>query len=494
MSVHYIYTSLLAAVALRVAVCAEPSNPSTTARIYHRGDTLMVEINGKETKFPLAELQSKQAEFKVKLGKGESVFFHIEDPNTLLFNYTLGERTEKEIQDYADLKGFAQGFASMIKLAVPVNGIVSVQSLKALAPSRVPAEGEIVEVAIDASYIRTAEYFEVLTRLSHLFLEIDGLVTRSIVARDAATAQAVGRDFHEQWIKDKADITRMIEFLLALESAAIASTPVIVRYAEDGGKLQTRLYPHLGEFFEAHPAKKDATSVESFNHEQVLHIEAIYGARSRIKALRDSVAGFADALVNYWDAAEKGIGVGVVKGDQKKEITQEILITQTAASATGDAILTHQKAHAGGLKAIVVPRQWVHMRAGVGAIYSFLKNPEFSAAKQEDGKFVITKTDNSYNEVSGAATLNFYSDKYWEQSVEPFAQLGYAHADDEKGILLGIGLRIYEKFTLSSGVIYQQARSLAEGQIIGTLLEKESDLKIEKNFKPALYIQVGYQF
>lgn len=68
---------------------------------------------------------------------------------------------------------------------------------------------------------------------------------------------------------------------------------------------------------------------------------------------------------------------------------------------------------------------WAKLALAVGAIYSFVDNPEFSVKEDDNGNRTIIESSNDYNELSGAVMLNVIPNFAFQDQVEPFFQIGH---------------------------------------------------------------------
>jgi hypothetical protein len=154
-----------------------------------------------------------------------------------------------------------------------------------------------------------------------------------------------------------------------------------------------------------------------------------------------------------------------------------------------------QKANTRTIKQLnIEPKEGFHFRKAVGAVYSFVDNPKFEVKTTADGTMTIAKKSSDSNEFGIAAMGNFYPDMFWEDTVEPFFQVGYALEKNSSGFLIGLGFSGWRDMNLSAGFIYQQVRALGDGLSVGQQITKAEDLVTRNPYKGGIYVQIGFQF
>jgi hypothetical protein len=133
-----------------------------------------------------------------------------------------------------------------------------------------------------------------------------------------------------------------------------------------------------------------------------------------------------------------------------------------------------------------------HPAIAAGAIYSFVKTQKFSAMSNSSGGLVVGASTSNYAAVSGLVALNLTHDKYVDQPVQPFFQVGIAPDSKNLAFTLGAGLKLFGDAVISAGVIYQKIDTLASGLTVGGPLASTSALKTDSAFKTGVYIGLSY--
>jgi hypothetical protein len=133
-----------------------------------------------------------------------------------------------------------------------------------------------------------------------------------------------------------------------------------------------------------------------------------------------------------------------------------------------------------------------HPAIAAGAIYSFVKTQKFSAVSNSSGGLVVGATTSNYAAVSGLVALNLTQDKYVDQPVQPFYQVGIAPDSKNLAFTLGGGLQLFGDTVISAGLIYQKIDTLASGLSVGGTLANTSALKTDSTFKTGVYIGLSY--
>lgn len=123
----------------------------------------------------------------------------------------------------------------------------------------------------------------------------------------------------------------------------------------------------------------------------------------------------------------------------------------------------------------VEPQLDLRIEVAPGVIYSFVKQPKFSAEENAAGGFITR-------------------DKYSDENVRPFVQVGLWPKKDELAFVLGAGIALADasRAVLSFGAICQERKKLAPGLAVGGALASADDLKTDTEFKVGFYVGVSY--
>ncbi|GAB5561310.1 MAG: hypothetical protein SynsKO_29570 [Synoicihabitans sp.] len=416
--------------------------------------------------------------------RGDKVNLIVTNPNTLLLSYKLGEQTETDTADYAALKAFATALKGFFGAVDATAEEAKVASGEAADHNQDEKEGALISTLPPETAMLKLEgvtltdsALEGIGELVSTFGNIPTWVEQS------TDSESLDYDIRETQNMLK-KIVQISAFLDQLENQLLLgpSSDSIEAFDGNGGALG---------FYSANGIMTDTTGFGAV-------LGGVYQARNRLQELRDYVAKFHTDFIAYQTAvAANRLAIGEVVVKATKDISQpvEISANSTYVVATNRAATTDfQDKQLGNYTLLISPRQSFHLRPGVGVIYSFVKNPEYGVASNEDGSIRVTENTADYNEFSGVISLNIYPDRWFNEPVKPFLQLGASPTTESKALLLGLGFSAYKKFNLSVGGIYQERRTLGGGQSVGDILSAAEDLEVNHEFKSGIFVQVGVDF
>jgi hypothetical protein len=150
--------------------------------------------------------------------------------------------------------------------------------------------------------------------------------------------------------------------------------------------------------------------------------------------------------------------------------------------------LSDKKLFIGDASFTVSPLSRVAITFGAAAVYSFVRSPTFSAASS-GGQFVVKQTKNDYKKVDGAVMMQVEPTAWDLGPLNVGFQVGVAPKTD-LGLFLGLSLRAANHFTLGAGVAFQRVDRLAPGLAVGQTLASQDALKTEKTFRSGLYLNI----
>lgn len=143
----------------------------------------------------------------------------------------------------------------------------------------------------------------------------------------------------------------------------------------------------------------------------------------------------------------------------------------------------------GDIELSVEPYSPVSLSVAGAVVYSFVRDPEFSAEKQEDGTFLIRKSQSDYKATQVAAMLELTPRALEFPLFSIPVELGITPTD-KLGIYLGAGIRSQGRFSFGGGLAFQQVDQLVDGLAVNQGIESEDKLKTEKVFKTGLYLHI----
>jgi hypothetical protein len=150
--------------------------------------------------------------------------------------------------------------------------------------------------------------------------------------------------------------------------------------------------------------------------------------------------------------------------------------------------LNEKKPFIGDASFTVSPLSRVSITFGAAAVYSFVRSPTFSAASS-GSQFVVKQTKNDYKKVDGAVMMQVEPTAWDLGPLNVGFQVGVAPKTD-LGLFLGLSLRAANHFTLGAGVAFQRVDRLAPGLAVGQILASQDALKTEKTFRSGLYLNI----
>jgi hypothetical protein len=177
--------------------------------------------------------------------------------------------------------------------------------------------------------------------------------------------------------------------------------------------------------------------------------------------------------------------------DKDQELVIDVTENSRFASLLGTKAKAYQAERIGSYSILFSPYELIHMRPSLGVIYSFVKAPKFTTARNAAGELQIVADTDEFAEYGGLVSMDFTSDRYFRKGIQPFLQVGVSPSSDNLGVAVGIGIRAYKSFTLSLGAVYQRVDKLESGLAIGDILESEDELKTSKEFKVGFYLGLG---
>lgn len=292
---------------------------------------------------------------------------------------------------------------------------------------------------------------------------------QSIVSGLAAIEKLSGQRSNT---KDKALLT-------ALDSDLRAHSEAVERARNRKDDLQKQLTSVLDEL---NPHKRAIVESETLIA-MATHLSSTYG---KIKDLLTLLIGVSGDLA--------GVGRPLSLATVPHSLKIDTAAIEVKASSKYDRFLdlATRKKRDGMVKSFAVvlkPYQPAHVSIAPALVLGFLRNPEFTVAK--DGTdFKIQKTDEELTRYSAAVMINITPDKWQEPTFGGHFQLGVSPVKDAIGFFAGAGIRAQNVVSFGAGLMIQQVRKLAGGLTLDSRLDDPAKLKIDREFKRALYLHV----
>jgi len=142
----------------------------------------------------------------------------------------------------------------------------------------------------------------------------------------------------------------------------------------------------------------------------------------------------------------------------------------------------------GNMAFTFTPQRPLRFRPATGAVYSFVRNPTFTAV-QQGSDFVIQETDTRPQTVVAGFMLNAIPVAWDQPTYGAYFQFGVT-ASSDFAVFTGMGIRAFNILSFGGGVAYQHVTEL-NGQSVGQHLASAADLLTRKTYKPGLYLQIG---
>lgn len=143
----------------------------------------------------------------------------------------------------------------------------------------------------------------------------------------------------------------------------------------------------------------------------------------------------------------------------------------------------------GDIELSVVPHSPVRLEVGGAVIYSFVRDPNFTAERQNDGSFIIRQSDNDYKAIEGAVVLAMTPRALDFPAFSIPIQIGVTPKDNV-GIYLGAGIKAQSLFSFGAGIAFQQGHELAPGLAPNQTISSADKLKTEKVFRTGFYLHL----
>jgi hypothetical protein len=136
------------------------------------------------------------------------------------------------------------------------------------------------------------------------------------------------------------------------------------------------------------------------------------------------------------------------------------------------------------------PYQVAHLSIAPAFVLGFIRNPEFAAVKDGDA-FKITKKEQELTRYTAGVMLNITPDAWQEPTFGGHFQVGISPVKDSLGFFFGAGIKAQTLFSFGGGFMMQQVRKLGDGLALESRLDDPAKLKIDREFKPGLYLHVA---
>lgn len=386
------------------------------------------------------------------------VRLRIENPNPLLFNYTLVKRDPVPTEN-------AGTIAALAKLWGP------------LFPT--PRTGE--ERAFDRSQAGECQQSHTLTMRDKPVFGLQNACLRDF--EEALVAVHELAESIPSLVKDSATdpaATRK----RALEELDRVSDPAL-----DSGLAAIREARHACfAFREVSVTTATGTSEAQCWSELREYVALVLSYESELKVVRASLRAFRDAVVRIGEPIdlEPSVVYSAVS-------TQPLELTVTRAAAyeklVPGADLGPAARVLGTYQFVFKPRERVRLRLLPALVYGLVRVPEFEAVKQGEG-LTIRETAREYSKEELAAMLTVTPEAWADSAFAPHLQLGITPGKDKTAFYVGVGFAA-TRVSFGLGLLAREVPRLADGLAPGAPLSSPDELKTVNHFKTGLYFQLG---
>jgi hypothetical protein len=139
---------------------------------------------------------------------------------------------------------------------------------------------------------------------------------------------------------------------------------------------------------------------------------------------------------------------------------------------------------------VLEPYQVAHLSLAPAFVLGFIRNPEFAAVKDGDA-FKITKKEQELTRYTAGVMMNITPDAWQEPTFGGHFQVGISPVKDSLGFFFGAGIKTQTLFSFGAGFMMQQVRKLGDGLTLESRLDDPAKLKIDREFKPGLYLHLA---
>jgi len=447
----------------------------------------------------------------IKGGSGKIVNINVLDYNPVFYTYSVKDEkaptaSAKALDDIiAKLKPFAQPNTSEGTVAIKAD------SLGAETPGSTKLNNidisQLVANLYKAAKGITSDLPDLLQQLA---TASDAQTLRTAVSAKIGTLRDASKA-----AKDAGSSLLQLQDLFNQSFAGTGN--FTVSYFDSGSNLQR--YPAAG----APPARSLGALLQGMSGLPDRGAHLAYDQLEQILGFGDNrYADYRDLASNFSTLVDQLPAVGVrttLHTPQKdwpdfESGSDNTVTISVAANTAFKSLLTGVSSdigkHTGEYKILLKTRELIDLAISAAVIYSFVKNPSYSA-QTAGGGLKVAQTTNDYNKVSGALAFNMTPAAWSDYFVRPHIQIGMVPDSGKTAALLGLGfsagLPTFKSSGDSSkqksspsqldfnfGAIYQKATQLGAGLSVGQALATSQDLKTETAYKVGFYLGIGYSF
>lgn len=456
---------------------AELRTRLTYVDVEQSADLVRVGTGEKERRFPLG------ASPEVTLRPGESLQVRVVDGNPILFKYSLSDPVKTPTQNFENAKKFAEAIKKLLGELSPEN-----DQADATVKIRKSGQRDSELPNFRVGEVKTAPFLLAMQGVLRFPEDAAEIIDSTLPSGSGSQDADLTTEKHTDRVKSlKSDAETVIDGLAKLSAAnlGLALPGGTIRFCPDADCRTEIPLPSREDL------KKAMSAVDRQNGANVYELifDVFYG--------NDDVEGIANAAVDFAVAflaiPETSIVGSPIAYDRANITSVELKVTENNKfdELLSKRALRYKLEKQGSHKIIIKPRERFSLSISAGAIYSFVKDPQFSVKEDSDGNLTVARTSNDVNEFGGAVALDITRSEWAEYGVVPFFQVGVSPENSNLAFLAGVGIKAFDQFTLSAGYIYQQVDELSGGLSVGDTLTSADDLNTDDKFEGDLYIMLG---
>jgi hypothetical protein len=442
------------------------------------------------------EVPEKDRVYSVRISGREELSVRACSFNPILYSYSTGPQTTTQLPDIVA----ATQFATAIKDAISVMAAAGAAQIapgdgKQLAQERPTQTKGCSQIQLESVNGITLQTLSGQIRnLVALFEQIPERIEQTHNPRDPMLEESK-QTFSGALMNVKA-IRGSLAALNQYAIARLAQRPVAIKIVSPAEVIGT--YESVPDF-RTLATQRSKGCVDDYVSQLNRAIEAIEyaaGERATLISMLDTAETF-DAIFSQVGVDKE---LATVRFSSKNTTKQPVAITKNSTfeklynDRTKQYVAKTNEKGIGEFSISVEPELGLRLSIAPGAIYSFVKQPRFSAKPATDGTFTIAQTESDYAAASGMIALGLGFERYSFENVRPFLQVGIAPKKNELAFLLGAGLAFPDlnNALLSFGAIYQERDQLVSGLSVGDTLTSADDLKFDQEFEAGFYVGLAY--
>jgi hypothetical protein len=290
-----------------------------------------------------------------------------------------------------------------------------------------------------------------------------------------------------------AGVTRISEFVAGIDSA-IASATTAIRQIEKEAATQ--------------PTAGDACSVAVNTAYQLALLTNPRARLEQLQALKSAARDLQAALTRSYVSNHEGwidrvnykIGPEVrPTADKQRDVVVKVASVSFDVGGTAAVSFSLLSREVGSAAFTVRRYSPLAVEIGTGAVFAFLKQPEYGTSTNAQGQTIVTRIPASQFNVTASVLVNFVCRWSAGPFTAPMFQVGASASKQAPALLAGGGLRLFSvgkgDAAIGAGVMVGWVRDLQklkEGDVVGGT----ADIEADKSFalRTSGYVVIQYNF